>query len=145
ARCPAPSSSPRSRSTARRRRSAGRGSRSGRRRTARPGRAPRRARRAPGRPRTATARRPGRSPPWSVRRVVPAQRREVELAQRLLDEPLLVVLGERLAGHLLGRQHGEIGDLVTDLLDRAARLGLDVAPRLGQELLALDLCLLERL
>ena len=34
-------------------------------------------------------------------------------------------------------QHGEVGDLVADLLDRAARLGLDVAARLLQQLLAL--------
>ena len=36
---------------------------------------------------------------------------------------------ERLARDLLGGQHGEVGDLVADLLDRAARLVLDVAAR----------------
>ena len=44
---------------------------------------------------------------------------------------------ERLARDLLGRQDGEVGDLVADLLDRAPRLGLDVAARLLQQLLAL--------
>ena len=57
--------------------------------------------------------------------------------ERLLDEPLLVGLGERLARDLLGGEHGEVGDLVADLLDRAARLGLDVAARLLHHLLAL--------
>ncbi len=36
-------------------------------------------------------------------------------------------LVERLARDLLGGEHGEVGDLGADLLDRAARLGLDVA------------------
>src|SRR6185295_20316044 len=125
-------------------RSAGRGSRPGRPRTARSGRAPRRACRAPARPRTAIGRRPGRSLPWLVP-AVPAERGEIELLERLLDEPLLIVLVEGLARDLLGRQDREVGDLVADLLDRTARLGLDVAPGLLEQLLALDLGLLERL
>src|SRR5215217_5741759 len=74
-----------------------------------------------------------------------AQRREVELLEGLLDQALLVVLVERLAGHLLGRHDREVGDLVADLLDRAPGLGVDVAPGLLHELLALQLGLLERL
>ena len=55
------------------------------------------------------------------------ERREVDLGERLLDQPLLVGVVERLAGHLLGREHGQVGDLLADLLERAPRLGLDVA------------------
>src|SRR6478752_4431444 len=62
---------------------------------------------------------------------------EVDLAEGLLDEPLLVLGVEALAGHLLRRQHGQIGDLLADLLQRAPRLGLDVALGLGDEVLAL--------
>ena len=57
----------------------------------------------------------------------------------------LVAPVERLAGHLLGRQHGQVRDLVADLLDRAPRLGLDVAARLLEQLLALLAGRLERL
>ena len=42
-----------------------------------------------------------------------------------------------LARDLLGRQDREVGDLAADLLDRAARLGLDVLARLLEQLLAL--------
>src|SRR3954453_8233319 len=73
------------------------------------------------------------------------ERREVQLAERFLDEATLVVLVERLARDLLGREHGQVGDLVADLLDRAPRLGVDVAPGLLHELLALEARLLERL
>ena len=116
------------RSRARRRTAAGRGCSRARRRTARAARGPRRACPAPGRPRTASARRPGRSLPW---RLVPALRaaqgREVQLGQRLVDEALLVVGGERLRRDLLGRLDRQVGDLVADVLDRAPGLGLDVA------------------
>src|SRR5512132_1933225 len=71
--------------------------------------------------------------------VVPAELAEVELAERLLDKALLVVGVERLARDLLGGQDRQVRDLAADLLDRAARLGLDVVARLLQELLALDL------
>src|SRR5258707_9567086 len=70
------------------------------------------------------------------------QRREVQLAQRLLDEAALVLLVERLARDLLGGEDRQVGDLVADLLDRAARLGLDVALGLLEQLLALGLGLL---
>src|SRR3954451_10493009 len=62
---------------------------------------------------------------------------EVQLGQRLLDEALLVVGVERLAGDLLGRGDREVGHLATDLLDRAAGLRLDLAARLLHHLLAL--------
>ena len=77
--------------------------------------------------------------------VLPAERAEVELAEGLLDQALLVVLVERLAGHLLGGEDRQVGDLGADLLDRAARLGLDVAARLLQQLLALGPGLLDGL
>src|SRR5206468_1791004 len=87
------------------------------------------------RPRRATARRPGRSPPLAP--ALPARERgEVELGQRLVDEPALVVLGERLARDLLGRGDRQAGHLRADLLDRPAGLLLDVAARLLHELLA---------
>src|SRR3954447_21956398 len=73
------------------------------------------------------------------------QRGEVELAQRLLDVPPLVGAVERLARDLLGRKHGQVGDLGADLLDRAARLGLDVAAGLLHHLLALGARFRERL
>jgi hypothetical protein len=69
--------------------------------------------------------------------VLPAERAEVELAERFLDQALLIVVVERLAGHLLGGEDRQVGDLGADLLDRAARLGLDVATRLLEQLLAL--------
>ncbi len=63
------------------------------------------------------------------------QGREVELRQRLFDEPTLVVLVEGLAGDRLGGGDREVGDLLADLLDGAAGLGLDVAAGLLQQLL----------
>src|SRR4029079_16584663 len=59
----------------------------------------------------------GLAPLW-----LSGERRKVELLERLLDEPALVLGGERLARHLLRGQHGEVGDLGADLLDRATRL-----------------------
>ena len=50
-----------------------------------------------------------------------------ETAQRLLDQAALVIGVERLAGHLLGREDGQVGDLLADLLQRAPGLGFDVA------------------
>ena len=67
----------------------------------------------------------------------PERAREIDLAERLLDEAALVLLVEGLAGDLLGRQHGEVGDLLADLLQRAPRLRFDVAGRRGDQLLAL--------
>src|SRR6185312_7107962 len=113
-------------------RSAGRGFRPGLRPIAVRGRAGARQARRGARPRRAVRRGPGRSLPWLVP-AVPAERGEVELLERLLDEPLLIVLVERLARDLLGREDREVGDLVADLLDRAPRLGLDVAPGLLEQ------------
>src|SRR5687767_14431534 len=77
--------------------------------------------------------------------VLLAKGREVELAERLLDQPLLVLGAERLAGHLLGCEDRQVRDLVADLLDRPSCLGFDVAPRLPEQLLALPTRCLERL
>src|SRR6201992_2233497 len=55
------------------------------------------------------------------------KRGEVDLAERLLDEPFLVRLGERFAGDFLGCQDGEVGDLATDRVERTPRLRLDLA------------------
>jgi hypothetical protein len=57
--------------------------------------------------------------------------------ERLVDEALLVLGGQRLAGDLLGGGDGQVGHLAADLADRAAGLGLDVLARLLHELLAL--------
>src|SRR3954467_14632300 len=73
------------------------------------------------------------------------ERREVQLAERFLDEATLVVLVERLARDLLGREDRQVGDLVADLLDRAPRLGLDVALGLLEHLRALGAGLVDRL
>ena len=54
-------------------------------------------------------------------------RGEVELAERLLDEPLLVVVVEHLARDLLGRHHRQVGDLAADVVERALARRLDVA------------------
>src|SRR5262245_26656465 len=62
--------------------------------------------------------------------------REVELADRFVDQPLVVVGGEHLARHLLGRDHGQVGDLGADRLQRARRLGLDLARGLLEPALA---------
>jgi hypothetical protein len=48
----------------------------------------------------------------------------------------VVVVVERLARDLLGRENGEVGDLAADLVERPARLELDLAPGVGQHLLA---------
>src|SRR5438445_251211 len=75
--------------------------------------------------------------PLSMALAVAGQRGEVELSERLLHEPALIGVVEHLPGHLLGREHGQVGDLVADLLDRAPRLGLDVPAGLLEHLLAL--------
>src|SRR5215207_7067013 len=60
---------------------------------------------------------------------VAAEARKVDLAERLLDQALLIVWIERLPGDLLGGEHREVGDLLADALERAPRLRLDVAAR----------------
>src|SRR5215207_6996933 len=91
----------------------------------------------------------GRSPPWLARRflrllAIAAEGREVDLGERLVDQPPVVLVGERFAGDLLGGEHGEVGDLLPDSLERAPGLRLDVAGG-GQQLLALFPALLGRL
>ena len=70
--------------------------------------------RARGPPRAAPGRRRRRSPPRRPL-VLRGQHREVELAERLLDEAALVVGGQRLARDLLGREDRQVRDLVADL------------------------------
>ena len=102
--------------------------------------------RRPARPRTARRHIRARSPPSACSAASPSgERREVDLGERLLDQPLVVGVVERLAGDLLGREHGQVGDLLADLLERALRLGLDVAARRGDQLLALGLAVGGRL
>src|SRR5438309_559439 len=97
------------------------------------------------RPRTARGRRPGRSLP-SVGATAPLgrERGEVDLRQRLLDQALLVVLGERLPRDLLGRDDREVGDFLADLVERAAGLRLDLAAGPLHRLLVLLAGLLAR-
>ena len=93
------------------------------------------------------ARIPGRSLPWRLPAsgggllpplaLASTEDAEVEVAQGLLDEALLVGLGQRLARDLLGREHRQVGDLAADLVDRPAGLGLDVAAGLLEQALAL--------
>ena len=58
-------------------------------------------------------------------RLLRPELREVDLGQRLFDQPALLGLVERAADDLLGGEQRQVGDLVLDLLDRLARLGLD--------------------
>src|SRR5262249_36791924 len=113
-----------------------------------PGAAPRRSRpalRAPARagprraqPRTARARTCGGRPPL----VVAFQDREVQLADRLVDQAALIFVVERAARHLLGRDQAELGDLGPDRVERAAGLGIDLALRVIEPTLPVGLCLL---
>ena len=43
---------------------------------------------------------------------------EVDLGERLVDQPLLVGVGERLARDLLGGEQDQLGDLAPDLVER---------------------------
>src|ERR1700730_83200 len=72
------------------------------------------------------------------------ERVEVELLERLLHEPALVLSVEGLARELLGRLHGELGDLAPDLRARPPRLDLDLAPGPLETLLTLGLDVLAR-
>ena len=72
------------------------------------------------------------------------QHGEVEVGDRVLDQPAVVVAVEHLAGHLRGRDERQVGDLGADLLERARRLGLDLLARLLEPALAVDLDFLLR-
>src|ERR671937_388840 len=54
---------------------------------------------------------------------------EVELRDRLVDQPPVVVPVEHLAGHLPGPPDGQLGPLGADLAERSVRLRLDLAAR----------------
>ena len=100
----------------------------GRRRPRRRGPPPARPRRARGR--TCAARRP--------LGVALLQRGEVELGDRLVDEPALILGVEDLARHAGRRLEREVGDLGADQVERALRLGVDLALRLLEPARALD-------
>src|SRR5262245_51887216 len=155
-RVPGPSRSPAARSSAR-----ARPLPRGLRRPARPWpssrardcRAPRPAREPSGSPRgTGSAPRRPRGfsrGPWRLRRgparthggrrTSALQHGEVELADGLLDQAAVVGVVERLARHLLRCHERQVRDLGPDLLERAAGLGLDLAPGLLQPALAIGL------
>src|SRR5258707_1373300 len=78
------------------------------------------------RPRTAPAHIPGPAPP-SVPRGSRGERGEVEVDKRFLDEAALIGVGEHLFRDLLGRQHGQVGNLAADVRDRALGGDLDFA------------------
>src|SRR5882724_4186737 len=67
------------------------------------------------------------------------QDREVEVADRLVDQALVVRVLENLAGHLGGGDEGELGHLRADLLERPLRLGLDLPLGLLEATLAIGL------
>src|SRR5439155_24348507 len=85
--------------------------------------------------RTALARTRGRR--RSV--VPPLEHGEVELADRLFDQSLVVGVVERLARHLLRGDQAQVGDLGADLLQCAARFGLDLLARVLEPPLAVGL------
>src|SRR5581483_11008438 len=74
--------------------------------------------------------------------VVPLQHREVEVADRLLDQLAVVLAVEHLPRHLRGRDQRQLADLGPDLLERALRLGLDLPLRLLEPALTVGLGLL---
>src|SRR5439155_3952367 len=76
--------------------------------------------------------------------LVPAalQRREVELRDRLVDQPPLVLGVEHLADEALCRLHREARNLAADLIDRARRLGVDLLAGLVEPPLTISLRLL---
>src|SRR6185295_348515 len=93
---------------------------------------PPRASAVPAPPRRARARRCGAR--WL--RPAPFEGREVDLGERLVDQPLLVGAGERLARDLLGREQRELSDLVADLAECLRGRLLDLAARLLEPPLA---------
>src|SRR5438309_5501438 len=65
--------------------------------------------------------------------------REVDVADRLVDQALVVCVLEDLAGHLRRCDERQLGHLSADLLQRALRLGLDLPLRLLEATLAIGL------
>src|SRR5581483_5197322 len=124
--------SPASRSPGWRAARAARRCRSRRRRARAPAGARSRARRAPAPPRRGRARRCG----GRSLRPAPFELAEVDLGERLVDQPLLVGARERLARDLLGGEQAEPADLVADLAERLVRRLLDLAARLLEAALA---------
>ena len=92
--------------------------------------------RRPARPRRARGRTCGARRPLGA---VLLQRGEVELGDRLVDEPPLILGVEHLAGHTRGRLEREVGDLGADEVERALRLGVDLPLRLLEPARALRL------
>src|SRR6266540_2249694 len=76
------------------------------------------------------------------RHLAPLEHREVELAEGFLDQPAMVLVVERLAGDLARGQQAQVDDLDANLLESAARLGLDLAPGLFEPALPVGLGLL---
>src|SRR5438552_15911329 len=72
------------------------------------------------------------------------EQREVEVGDRLFDQPAVILVVEDLAGHLRRRDEREVGDLGTDLPERSLRLGLDLPPSLLEPALPVDLDLVLR-
>ena len=70
------------------------------------------------------------------------ERREVEVADRVLDQPLWSSSSSTLPVTFAVAIEGELGDLGADLLDRAVRLRLDLPLRLLEPPLAVGLGLL---
>src|SRR5215213_2042640 len=100
---------------------------------------PARAAPPPGRPRRARARTSGARPPLVLARL---QHGEVELLDRLVDQAAVILLVEHLARDARGRDDRQLGHLLAQLLERAARLGLDLLARVLDPALALGLELL---
>src|SRR5262249_23073230 len=67
------------------------------------------------------------------------ERGEVEVADRVLDQPPVIGVVEHLARDLRGRLERQLGDLVADLLESALRLGLDLPPCFLEPSLAVGL------
>src|SRR5215218_2908713 len=100
---------------------------------------PARAAPPPGRPRRARARTSGARPPLVL---APLQHGEVELLDRLVDQAAVIVLVEHLARDARGRDDRQLRHFLAQLLERAARLGLDLLARVLDPALALGLELL---
>src|SRR6266545_5277666 len=70
------------------------------------------------------------------------ERGEIELGDRLFDQPLVVRIGEGLSGDLRRGEQRELGDLGADRAQGTARLGFDLPLRLLEPALPVGLRLL---